>query len=249
MPLHDWSPMPAGLYHDFHQTWSVYLKNALNSGILPPGLSALVEQRQGPREADVLTLKSWDRRDEPSSGPGVATVPRPKAYTTRKTDAEFYGQRANRIVVHRKLGEIIAVIEIVSPGNKSSRKALAEFISKTIAYLDAGIHVLVVDPFPPTKRDPFGMHKAIWDEVEEEPFEFPTGKDRLAVSYEAGEELAVYIDTFGVGDGLPSALLCLTPDARVRVPLETTYREAFAATPEVYRRGVETGKWPEYPGE
>ena len=44
MPLHDWSRIPAGLFHDFHQTWSIQIKLAMNAGILPRGPSALVEQ-------------------------------------------------------------------------------------------------------------------------------------------------------------------------------------------------------------
>ena len=37
MPMHDWSRIPAGLFHDFHQTWSIQIKLALNAGILPKG--------------------------------------------------------------------------------------------------------------------------------------------------------------------------------------------------------------------
>ena len=44
MPIHDWTRVYAGLFHDYHQTWSIYIKNALNAGLLPKGLSALVEQ-------------------------------------------------------------------------------------------------------------------------------------------------------------------------------------------------------------
>ena len=61
MPMHDWSRIPAGLFHDFHQTWSIQIKLALNAGILPKGLSALVEQRSGPRESDVLAIESLGR--------------------------------------------------------------------------------------------------------------------------------------------------------------------------------------------
>ena len=48
MPIHDWARVPAGLFHDFHQSWSIRIKDALNAGLLPRGLSALVEQRSGP---------------------------------------------------------------------------------------------------------------------------------------------------------------------------------------------------------
>jgi hypothetical protein len=44
MALHDWPRSPAGLFHDFQQTWAIQIKLVLNAGILPKGLSALVEQ-------------------------------------------------------------------------------------------------------------------------------------------------------------------------------------------------------------
>jgi hypothetical protein len=40
-----------------------------------------------------------------------------------------------RIVVKHDLGRIIAVIEIVSPGNKDSRAALRDFVEKTVDFL------------------------------------------------------------------------------------------------------------------
>ena len=63
--------------------------------------------------------------------------------------------RPNRIVVKHHLGRIVAVIEILSPGNKDSRAALRDFAEKAIDFLDQGIHLLLVDLFPPTIRDPF----------------------------------------------------------------------------------------------
>jgi hypothetical protein len=48
-------------------------------------------------------------------------------------------------------------LEIVSPGNKSGKAALARFVEKTVDFLEAGVHVLVVDLFPPSVRDPQGI--------------------------------------------------------------------------------------------
>jgi len=44
MPIHDWSRVPAWLFHDFHQSWSIRVKDALNAGRLSKGLAALVGQ-------------------------------------------------------------------------------------------------------------------------------------------------------------------------------------------------------------
>jgi hypothetical protein len=38
MAIHDWTRVTAGTFHDFHQTWLVEIKRALNAGILPSGL-------------------------------------------------------------------------------------------------------------------------------------------------------------------------------------------------------------------
>lgn len=247
MPLHDWSRMPAGLFHDFHQSWSIRIKDALNAGRLPKGLAALVEQRSGPREGDVLTIET---KNAASSGQGgVAVLERPVTQIVRRSTREIYSARANRIVVKHHLGRIVAVIEILSPGNKDSRAALRDFVSKTIDFLRKGIHVLVVDPFPPTARDPFGIHKAIWDEIEEEDFVFPAGKDRIFVSYEAGEARTAYVEPLGLGDVLPDMPLFLTSDLHVRVPLESTYEATWNVSPEELRQAVETGVLPEPEGE
>ena len=247
MPLHDWTRVPAGLFHDFHQSWSIRIKDALNAGRLPKGVDALVEQRAGPRESDVLAIQRRNQplRPEAGSTGGVAVMEPPVTRIVRSTTKEIYAVRANRIVVKHHLGRIIAVIEIVSPGNKDSRAALRDFVEKTIEFLRAGIHLLIIDLFPPTPRDPFGIHKALWDEIEEEDFSFPDGKDRILASYETGGIRRAYVEPVGVGDDLPDMALFLANDLHVKVPLEPTYRAAWDASPEGLRLAVETGIMPD----
>lgn len=168
----------------------------------------------------------------------------PAAQIVRRTSTDIYAARANRIVVRHHLGRIIAVIEIVSPGNKHSRAAVREFVEKSVALLRAGVHLLVIDLFPPTPRDPHGLHKAIWDEIEEEEFQFPKGKDRMIASYKTGEEHVANLELRGVGDSLPGAPLYLTQTYYVQVPLEATYQSAWEASPEELRMAVETGILP-----
>ena len=62
---------------------------------------------------------------------------------------------------------------------------MQDFVEKIIELLRTGVHVLVIDLFPPTLRDPFGIHKAIWDEFEEKDIIFPAGKDRIVASYQS----------------------------------------------------------------
>ncbi len=182
---------------------------------------------------------------EATSNGGVVTVERPVTRIVRTTNRQIYADRANRIVIKHHLGRIIAVIEIVSPGNKDSRAALRDFVEKTLEFLKAGIRVLIVDLFPPTQRDPLGIHKAIWDEIDDADFAFPPGKDRILVSYDTGDGLTAYVEPVAVGDALPDMPLFLARSLHVKVPLEPTYQAAWEASPEELRTAVETGILPE----
>jgi hypothetical protein len=136
---------------------------------------------------------------------------------------------------------VVSVIEIVSPGNKGSRAALRSFVDKTVELLRQGIHVLVVDLFPPSSRDPQGIHKAIWDELEEMPFELTPDRPLTLAAYVAGIPYVAYVEPVGVGERLPDMPAYLTPDCYVPVPLEATYQATWASCPEAMRMVVEHG--------
>jgi hypothetical protein len=209
-------------------------------------VSALVEQRSGPYESDVLAIEGRGRPlDLSGQNGGVVTLERPVTQFVLRSDREIYADRANRILIKHHLGRILAVIEIVSPGNKDSRLALREFVEKTVDFLRSGIHVLVVDVFPPTPRDPGGINKLIADEIQEETFVLPPGKDRTLASYERGNERAVYFEPVAVGQPLPDMPLFLASGMHIKVPLETTYQATWDASPADLRQAVETGKLPQ----
>ena len=46
-------------------------------------------------------------------------------------------RKANRIAIHHDLGDVVAVIEIVSPGNKDSRHSIRAFAEKAAALIKA----------------------------------------------------------------------------------------------------------------
>ena len=247
MPVHDWSRVPAGLFHHFHQDWSIEITRWLNRGALPKGYSALVEQRLDAWEADVLTVEAPGKPKAPTSGNGATQVmDRPKTRLVRRCNAEIYASLANRIVVKHALGRTVAVAEIVSPGNKHSKAALRDFLEKTLDYLHKGVHVLLIDLFPPTPRDPSGLHKLIWDEFVEEELALPEGKNRILASYEISRtEQTAYVETVGIGDNLPDMPLFWAPQRHVMVPLEKSYNATWSASPDEMRLAVESGLLPE----
>ena len=248
MPMHDWTRVEPTIFHHFHQFWSVAIASALNAGRLPPGLSALVEQHSGGLVPDVLAV---ERRARPKSKPSPGgTITAPRTRMTVETSEAVQLKRANRVAIRHRLGEVVCIIEIVSPGNKAGKSALKSFVEKTCGFLRAGVNVLLIDPFPPGPRDPFSLHKVIWDEFEEVPFDLPADERLLLASYRAGDALAelsavAYLEPLAVGAALPDMPAWIDRDEFVDVPLESSYNEAWANSPADFRYLVEHGRLPD----
>ena len=89
MPVHDWTRVEAGIFHDFHVVWTVFLRNALNEGLLPKGYYALAEQHAGRAIADVLTLHGSPEPQGPAWSPpdtgGIAVAEAPPRVSRRHT--------------------------------------------------------------------------------------------------------------------------------------------------------------------
>jgi hypothetical protein len=239
MPVHDWTSVDAGLFHAFHQRWISALSDALNSGSLPPGYFALAEQNiQGPIP-DVLTLKlASSGEDSGAVGLAVSTAP-PRAKLVARSDADIYAGKADRLTVRHRHGSIVAVIEILSPGNKAGKAEFRAFVEKSASLLRNHVHLLLIDLFPPGKRDPQGIHKAVWDEFIEEDYELPPGHPLTLAAYDAGPPRAAYVESIAVGDPLPEMPLFLKPETYIPVPLETTYGTAWSMFPNPLKKLLE----------
>jgi hypothetical protein len=239
MPIHDWTRVRPNRFHDFHQSWTIAIRNALNAGRLPAGYFAMVEQRAGGPEPDVITLELTPPAGPPSGGLAVEQHP-PGARIVRRTEAASYARKADRVTIRHPDGDVVAVLEIVSPGNKNSRNAIRNFARKAVAFLQAGIHLLIVDLFPPGPRDPQGIHKVIWDRLTDEPFALPPEKPLTVAAYAVGTETVAYVEPVAVGDVLPDMPLFLTGDRYVPCPLEETYRTAWEQFPPPLRGPLES---------
>jgi len=140
MPIHDWSRVPAELFHHFHQLWAGSICNALNAGRLPKGFYALVEQHAAGVIPDVVTLQRGpgpgDRRNPPGGIAGAEAPPNPR-FVSQASDKDVYAAKVDRIAIYNSLGDVVSVIELVSPGNKNSRHAIRSFVEKTLEFLAA----------------------------------------------------------------------------------------------------------------
>lgn len=205
----------------------------------------MAEQVAGNIEPDVLALESTlppesEDVDAPEGGVAVALAP-PKVRTVQRAEDEVYARKQKTLAIrHKSKDRLVALVEIVSAGNKAGRDALTALVEKTVSALRKGIHVLVIDLHPPGPRDRHGIHGVIWAEISQERYRRPKSKPLTLVSYDAGIPKTAYIQPVAVGEVLPDMPLFLTPEIYVPVPLEATYREAWEAGRGPWKRVLET---------
>jgi hypothetical protein len=212
--MHDWTLVQTGIFHHFHIAWIIHLSESLKD-VLPRGYYALAEQHLGRKQGDVLALHATDPEAYPKGGRRTLTI--------------------RHISGHR----IIALVEILSPSNKSSADSVIEFVHKALAALRAKIHLVVVDLFPPGSHDPQGIHAALWEHFDDDPYELPEGKVFTLASYAAGESTVAYLDHLAVGDPLKDMPLFLTSERYVNLPLVATYESTFNRMPDFWRDVLE----------
>lgn len=242
MPMHDWTLVEAGIFHAFHHRWISAISDVLNTGLLPPDYYALPEQVAAGFGPDVLSLQDQHADTKGPERGGVTTVlqTRPRTRFIVETDAACYRRKKSSTAVRRVSGDrIVAMVEIVSPGNKANRHAFQAFVDKACELLEHRINLLIVDPFPPGKRDPHGVHAAIWENVQDDPFQLPADKPLTLVAYECDLITRAYLEPVAVGDALPDMPLFLEPNGCVKVPLEATYQTAYDVLPRRWQRVLE----------
>lgn len=235
MPVHDWARVDAGDFHDFHQGWVVQLRIALNKGILPADYYAQVERVAGESTPDILTLQldggPVGEDESVPGGPAVLTAP-PQVQITAEYEQQVYVSNKNRVVIrHKSKRRIVAMVELVSWGNKSSVAQYRRFLNKVISALDQGIHLLLIDLHPPTQRDPQGLRGAVSAEIGDESYAAPPNKPLTVAAYVADLPCRAYVEPIAAGGELRSMPIYLTSDRYVLAPLEETYRVAFDGLP------------------
>jgi hypothetical protein len=141
----------------------------------------------------------------------------------------------DRIAVRHREGRLVAMVEVISPGDKADEAAMRCLVEAMGRAILERVHVLIVDLFPPGPFDPQGIHKAIWDALEEEDFELPPDRPLIAASYDAGPMPVTYVEPMAVEDVLPEMPIFLAPGLYVPAPLESSYQTAWDAFPAALR--------------
>jgi hypothetical protein len=210
MPVHDWTRVDDGAFHDSHCSWVVEIKRALMRGILPAAYYVMAERRGGDVGAPAVHAS--------------ATIAQP-AYT-----------RTQRTLVIRHVSDdrIVAMIGVFSRGNKASRQVL----DKAVAALEGGIHLLLIDVHPPGPRDPNGIHGAITDEIGTEEYTLGEARPLTVAAYVGGASVEALVTHFAVGEPVPPGPLFLSRDNYVTVPLEAAYLAAWEDVPPRYKQAL-----------
>jgi hypothetical protein len=245
MPVHDWSRVEAGTFHDFHSSWIIHLKERLNAGFLPREYYAMAEQHTSLRVPDIITLHAPDiltGRPPLTGNGGVALIEAPPRISRRLVaDAElsYTAMRRTLVVRHISGHRLVAMIEIVSPGNKDRESSVAQLAEKIEMALRTGVHVLLVDLFRPGKHDPQGIHGAAWRAFDAQEYDLPRDRPLTLASYLAGQIPEALLEHVRFGEELPEMPLFIEYLAHIRVPLEPTYSAAYHGMPEYYRAILE----------
>jgi hypothetical protein len=250
MSIHDWSRVPAGIFHDFHAELIIRIKHVLNEGVLPPDYYAMAVQVAAGVEPDVLTLHATRLGDNggarratgrsPEKSGGGVLLTQPKVRSIAETGMEHYPRKKNMVAVrHVSDDRVVAVVEVVSPGNKSTRHALEQFVQKAADFLDRRVHLLIVDLLPLGRHDPQGIHGAIWDYIDGRAYSPPPDKPLTMAAYESDLTIRAYVKPVAVGDVLPEMPLFLEPGGCVELPLEVAYQSAWQGVPWRFKDTLE----------
>lgn len=252
MPAHDWTRVSPGTFHDFHLAWIAEMRRTLNRGLLPSGYYAQAEQVAGGAVPDVLTLQesgeasestAWSKSDAANGVVTVAEAPPKVSLVERYAESAILHTLQRHLVIRHSSGDrIVALVEVVSPGNKDSTVHMESFITKALSALKQGYHLLILDLFPPGRFDPEGIHGLVHAGifgVPEGDYQQPRGRPLTLAAYVAAEPITAYVEPLAVGTELPDMPLFLDPGHYVNVPLEATYDAAYEGVPQRWQRVIE----------
>jgi hypothetical protein len=238
MPLmdHFHPPLyPRRHWEGLHTRWASALADALNQDLLPADFFAEPQIHFGARvEIDVATLEAVPSSTRSGQdGSATATVASPAWAPPAPPvvlPAVFPGTFAVRVFGTGGGGlDLVAAIELVSPGNKDRPEARRAFAIKSASYLCQGISLIIMDIVTGQRAN---LHNAMIELLQaDEASCLPAEAALYAVAYRPvrrneKEEIDVWPTTLALGAPLPLLPLGLTRGACVPVDFEAAYTEA-----------------------
>jgi hypothetical protein len=234
MPLldHFHAPLfPTHRWESFHAYWASAIGEALNR-VLPHRYFAEVHVHLGNRvEADVAEFEQQREPDEGTNGPagGVAVQPWAPPVANHTLPAVFPDDIEVQVMDQRDDACLVAVVELISPGNKDRTDKQRAFAAKMAGYLQRGIGLVVADIV--TSRG-VNLHDEFVTVMSlDERFRFNPETNLYATAYrpirrKEINQIDVWAIPLAVGRALPQLPLALRGAGVVPLDLETTYTEA-----------------------
>lgn len=232
MPLRDHFHLPLRgrcTWESFHSGWANEIMRQLNR-TLPAGYVARPNVKLGVDVgADVGTLSETEHPPEEEAG-GVATAVWAPPKPTLSLAVDFSHLDVFEVQVHREGGlEMVAAIELVSPRNKDRRSARRSFVAKCIAYLQAGVSVLLVDVVTGRKES---LYAALLEELELHQDHNGHDEDLYAAACrvtpaDEPTRLEAWVEPLALGSPLPTLPLWLEVDLALPLDLERSYEATF----------------------
>jgi len=236
MPLLDHFHPPLYPHHhweSFHSNWATRIADGI-APLLPPEYQVEEHTHAGVGfEIDVATFQQPPSPENlASSGPALATLaastyaPPTPDHTMPAAFPETFEVRVFSTAAGLTL---VAVIELVSPGNKDRHAERLAFATKCASYLAQGVSLIVVDVV--TNRQA-NLHNEIIRLMEAAPDQaFPADVNLYATAYRPvrrgeSEEIDLWMRSLALGAPLPTLPLRLTGDLFIPVDFEAAYQEA-----------------------
>src|SRR5438552_1942374 len=221
---------PARPWESFHALWAAALVGQLNQK-LPQRYFAAVQIHLGRHvEADVAEFDLGPAEEVSGNGPGgvaVATWAPPTAALTVAT--VFPDDIEVQVIDTRDGAVLVAVTELISPGNKDRPEARRGFAAKCVAYLQRGVGVAIADIVTTRQAN---LHEEVLEMLGHAG---PSGLPEQALLYATAyrparrqerNEIDVWPAPLAVGNPLPTLPLALRGFGYVPLDLEAAYAEA-----------------------
>lgn len=236
MPLRDHFRPPVSSrvsWEEIHGMWPARIVLQLRT-VLPAGYVAGPKIHAGSQvEIDVATFEQdhGPRRQnsEEDGGPATAAWAPPEPTVAVETEVPDYDEYEVCIYDAERGRQLVAAIELVSPGNKDRPEKRNAFVGKCAVLLQKGVAVSIVDVVTPRQ---FNLYAELLHFLGQND---PTLGDPLPHLYAAscrwrplGKRmlLQTWSHTLTLGQPLPTLPLWLTGNLAVPLDLEQSYEQA-----------------------
>jgi hypothetical protein len=220
-------------WESFHSSWATRIADALTERWLPPNYIAEEHAHLGPSvEIDVAT---FERAAEPAQegGTGIVATVGPKVWSPPAPEGVipvvFPETFEVRILCTDTGPQLVAAIELISPGNKDRAAQRRAFAVKCASYLHQGISLILVDIVTNRRAN---LHNELLQLMDAgDALQLAPEVSLYAVAYrplrrDGRDEMDVWRAPLQLGQALPELPLGLRADLAVPVDFEATYAEA-----------------------